>query len=195
MSPSALKRKSPSNVPDETGNRYGRLTVVSRCGSLKGQAAWICRCDCGETVTTRGVSLRTGNTKSCGCIRSEVTRAAQLLPPGRAARNRAISNMKGNAKTRGLTWTIDDDVVDRLVAMDCHYCGCPPSNLVIGWPGSGDFVYSGIDRVDNRKGYETGNVVPCCALCNSAKNDLSVEEFEAWAIRLAARILHRKATS
>ena len=37
--------------------------------------------------------------------------------------------------------------------------------------------YNGIDRVDNNRGYEIENVVPCCTSCNSAKMDLSKEDF------------------
>lgn len=58
---------------DETGNTYGRLTVLSRNGSVSKKAAWLCRCLCGETVTVTGDSLRQGNQKSCGCYRRDFT--------------------------------------------------------------------------------------------------------------------------
>ena len=67
---------------DMTGQRYGRLTVLFRdgtyvCETLHPNAEsviytapmWRCRCDCGKEVTILGASLRTGNTKSCGCLR------------------------------------------------------------------------------------------------------------------------------
>lgn len=57
---------------DETGNRYGRLTVICRAGSTKGgMARWLCKCDCGCETVTRGYDLRSGNTKSCGCLEHE----------------------------------------------------------------------------------------------------------------------------
>ena len=31
---------------------------------------WLCECDCGNTCIVEGNSLRTGNTKSCGCVKS-----------------------------------------------------------------------------------------------------------------------------
>lgn len=53
---------------DETGNRYGRLTVVSRAENTKhGLARWNCVCDCGNTTVVIGNHLRNGNTVSCGC--------------------------------------------------------------------------------------------------------------------------------
>lgn len=55
---------------DETGNRYGRLTVVRFYGSTPNGAAWLCKCDCGADFAVEGVKLRNGNTRSCGCLRS-----------------------------------------------------------------------------------------------------------------------------
>ena len=58
---------------DETGNRYGRLIVLEKDEALsreKHRAYWICKCDCGNIKTVSSKCLRTGKTKSCGCILS-----------------------------------------------------------------------------------------------------------------------------
>lgn len=61
-----------NTVIDETGKRYGRLTVLSRADNTKhGLARWVCRCDCGNTVTVIGNHLRRGDTLSCGCFHNE----------------------------------------------------------------------------------------------------------------------------
>jgi hypothetical protein len=60
------KRTSNANSISEIGNKYGKLTVISRNGSVNGYALWHCRCECGRETIVRGVSLRTGNTESCG---------------------------------------------------------------------------------------------------------------------------------
>lgn len=58
------------------GQRFGRLLVVERVESDKhGQARWGCRCDCGRVVQTSSAHLKSGHTKSCGCLHAEVTRA------------------------------------------------------------------------------------------------------------------------
>lgn len=54
---------------DETGNRYGRLTVIRKGSPTRSGSKWVCQCDCGNWVEVAGSSLRTGNTKSCGCYR------------------------------------------------------------------------------------------------------------------------------
>lgn len=57
---------------DMTGMRFGRLIVVERAPKGKsGDARWLCRCDCGGTIEPCGGSLRSGRTKSCGCLRRE----------------------------------------------------------------------------------------------------------------------------
>jgi hypothetical protein len=59
------------------GQRFGRLLVVASFGAPKhsGEAfsAWLCHCDCGEEIIIRGYSLKRGITKSCGCLRDEMS--------------------------------------------------------------------------------------------------------------------------
>ena len=64
-----------SRVKDLTGNKYGRLTVVSRNGSSKGSknALWLCKCECGNEVTIPSNRLNSGRvTLSCGCLKADV---------------------------------------------------------------------------------------------------------------------------
>lgn len=54
---------------DETGNRYGKLTVLYKVPNNKtGGCKQHCLCDCGNEIDVIGQSLRNGNTKSCGCL-------------------------------------------------------------------------------------------------------------------------------
>ena len=57
---------------DMTGKRFGRLVVIEQSDYIEpGRPRWLCRCDCGNEVVVKGVSLRRGDTKSCGCITKE----------------------------------------------------------------------------------------------------------------------------
>jgi hypothetical protein len=57
---------------NETGNKYGRLTVLSRAGSTSSKGArWLCECDCGWWVIVNGEDIRTGRSTSCGCFKKE----------------------------------------------------------------------------------------------------------------------------
>jgi hypothetical protein len=56
----------------EIGKRYGRLVVVAFGGTNKHRhATWSCVCDCGKPSTVVGIQLRSGATKSCGCLQRE----------------------------------------------------------------------------------------------------------------------------
>lgn len=58
-----------------TGQRFGRLVVVSRAPSDgAGRARWHCRCDCGAVVAYLRAVLMAGDAKSCGCLRREQAR-------------------------------------------------------------------------------------------------------------------------
>jgi hypothetical protein len=64
---------------DETGNRYGRLLVLKEAPTPTGDRTthWWCRCDCGQQKKIRGVLLRNGSTKSCGCLHKELLSRAR----------------------------------------------------------------------------------------------------------------------
>jgi hypothetical protein len=58
-------------IKDMTGQRFGRLLVTAMAPArIAGEAAWVCSCDCGAIVTVRGYSLRSGDSKSCGCLKN-----------------------------------------------------------------------------------------------------------------------------
>jgi len=99
------------------------------------------------------------------------------LAPGRALRNEAVSTYLRHAKARGLLWDLSDQQIDALFAGDCYWCGEPPSNRRSRKASHGDFIYNGIDRVDNTVGYINGNVVSCCFVCNSMKRDFDKDTF------------------
>lgn len=69
------------NLKDEIGHQYGRLTVIERAGRDKyGNALWKCKCECGNETIVAGISLRYGNTTSCGCLKSKgETKIANIL--------------------------------------------------------------------------------------------------------------------
>ena len=65
-------KASERSLIDLTGHRFGRLTVVKRVGTKKSFAVWLCQCDCGKTATLPSAYLRTGQTRSCGCLAHDV---------------------------------------------------------------------------------------------------------------------------
>lgn len=64
-------------VKDETGNTYGRLTVISKSDKTDSanNTYWNCECECGNKVVVSGYKLRRGHTKSCGCYNRDCAKA------------------------------------------------------------------------------------------------------------------------
>jgi hypothetical protein len=62
------------------GRRFSRWKVVARAeNGSKGQAFWLCKCDCGQTGIIYGASLRNGATRSCGCLRADTNKKNAIL--------------------------------------------------------------------------------------------------------------------
>ena len=58
-----------------TGRRFGRLTVIGDAGKTYSgnRKMWLCKCDCGNYTEVPTISLTTGATRSCGCLKSETS--------------------------------------------------------------------------------------------------------------------------
>lgn len=78
---------------DLTGHSFGRLTVLGRTESLPYKNVhiiqWLCECKCSDTVSRvvniTGQKLKSGSTKSCGCLNPEarLERMKMCGPSGR----------------------------------------------------------------------------------------------------------------
>lgn len=166
---------------NELGSRYGMLTVIAKSDTLTygNRITWVCKCDCGNTHVVDGVRLRNGAVCSCGCDLIK----PHCLPPGEANFNALYARCIAGAKRRNLTFNISQDDFRRLSQEKCFYCGCKPAQIVKS-KGNGEFIYNGLDRVDNSCGYTLDNVVPCCKRCNYAKSNLDCNQFYAWVRRI-----------
>lgn len=67
-----MKGKSPGNMLQLQGQRFGKLTVIARDANDKhGRAVWRCKCDCGKEAAVAGFRLSCGHTQSCGCLKGK----------------------------------------------------------------------------------------------------------------------------
>lgn len=53
---------------DLTGQKFGKLTVLGPAENIGSRTAWRCQCDCGRETVVKTGHLRSGHTKSCGCL-------------------------------------------------------------------------------------------------------------------------------
>ena len=67
---------------------FNRLTVVERAGRDKhGNVLYLCRCSCGNLANVRRSHLKSGHTKSCGCLQDE-TMATSSITHGHSLNGR-----------------------------------------------------------------------------------------------------------
>ena len=63
---------------DIKGERFGRLVAVARADNAGKHTRWHFRCDCGQDLTAFLEPVRSGRTKSCGCLRAQANRERSL---------------------------------------------------------------------------------------------------------------------
>ena len=159
------------------GQRFGHLVVLSKAERRRDRTAWFCVCDCGREHCATTQDLVAGNTKSCGCLRAKVAPTnARPLPEGVASMNSLVGVYRRRAKERGYCFELSADEASTLFRSNCFYCGAPPSQVVAGKTYNGSFVYNGLDRVDNDRGYTLENTVACCGPCNSSKKAVTLQQ-------------------
>lgn len=136
------------------GKTFNRLTVLSLTDARtkSGELIWLCSCSCGNQVTLPSTNIKTGKTKSCGCLAKDTARS-RLLKHG-ASRSREYNSwhhMKQRCQDptyaqykdyggRGITICKRWDKFENFLA---DMGECPP-----------DFF---IDRINNNKGYSKTN--------------------------------------
>lgn len=155
---------------------FGRLTVISFSGKKNNgrNLLWNCKCSCGNTAIVSGSKLKSLHTKSCGCLVPERLRNRNDNWET-SAQNLLYSQYKSRAKSREIEFNIEKTYFNSIVLMNCYYCGSGLSCSVKY--GNHNYKYNSIDRIDSSKGYISGNVLPCCHICNTMKLDLPQNEF------------------
>jgi hypothetical protein len=129
------------------------IELVGYAGN--GEARWLWECWCGETkIATERSMLK------YKCAHKRTRARSKNLPKQYDA---AIRGKYSAYRQRGMTLSIEE--FHALVTTPCTYCGLEPE------------TYHGIDRIDSDFGYENGNIVACCWICNRMKNNMSVKEF------------------
>jgi len=167
---------------NHTGVRYGRLVGVHPIGrttrSHSRAIVWLWQCDCGNQIEREAALVKSGNTHSCGCYRRDLLSKGE----GEAAFNRLYSSYMSGAKERRLEFCLTKDAVRVLTSLCCFYCGAEPQGVYRA--SGGNYLYNGIDRLDNTVGYTVDNCVPCCTTCNFAKGHMSLDAFSEWLMRI-----------
>lgn len=133
----------------------------------------LARCVCGKVREVRGRTIRDQTSKNCGCKKADKVRGRSRIAGRDGAKLVLYSRYKRTAKRFGRKFDLSFDEFIEVASTDCFYCGLAPSN--VSRRQQSRFFYNGIDRVDNRLGYENSNVVACCTMCNTHKGAISID--------------------
>jgi hypothetical protein len=167
---------------DYAGQTFNDLTFLEPTEHRRrNRILWKLKCVCGNETMKVAVDVIRGVTKSCGCktseLRAEAGRKSRKLDP-KISSARSIWRRVYNDGCDFETFLI-------LSQQPCTYCGSLPHRIHNVYDidkrnpkiEEADFIYNGLDRIDNSKGHLPSNVVPCCTNCNTMKMSLSVDAF------------------
>jgi hypothetical protein len=143
----------PFKLKDISGNKYGKLTVISLAFMKKVSRGtvsyWNCICDCGQLKVARGYTLKNGGTSSCGCLFKQGNHRSHKMCKTREyfswsnminrCNNLKGTHYEGYAK-RGI------NVCDRWLKFENFFedMGYRPNGMTL-------------DRIDNNQGYYPSN--------------------------------------
>jgi len=156
----------------QTGSKFGRLTVLEKHHVGKNRAwRYLCECSCGNRTNVMGYLLKSGETRSCGCLRRK-----NHYIHGRSKTNeyrREFCHKRRGAKLKQV-----GTVFPRMVSMfrwlqrdKCYYCGVDISEKL---------------HLEHKTPLSRGglhcwtNLCVSCPSCNLRKNNKTVEEFEEY---------------
>jgi len=176
------------------GQKFGKLLVSSLIDERShGQKVYSCICDCGNVTIVLSANLKKGNSKSCGCSRKITcgNRMSQL-------------NLR-HGETGTKLWRSWKSIVERttcVTSFNYSRYGGRGIGIHQDWLQYENFAtYIGppptekhsVDRINNNKGYEPGNVrwaTPKEQAANRKSNVYIVLNGEKMILSTAAKILN-----
>ncbi len=133
-------------------------------------------CDCGEKRIVRQYDII--HRQKLQCKKCGWKQLGEKKRKPDAGLNALILDYKKRCERDGLIFDLNNELFRKLTSSNCHYCNKKPSNRVFkDQDHRSQYIFNGIDRVDNKIGYTGNNCVPCCKNCNFAKGKLSYSEF------------------
>lgn len=140
--------------PIQIGQKFGRLTTVEKTHRWR-EEHWVCSCECGGNSLSAASALRNGRSRSCGCLKNEMARSRRLKHGrrGTSLYNRWASMIQ-RCENPNDRWY--ESYGGRGVTVCERWKNSFEDFLVdVGEPPTPKHQ---LDRIDNDKGYEPGNV-------------------------------------
>lgn len=146
--------------PIESGTVVGLWTVLGEAEARGGDLYMRCRCECGAEHEVMATALRTGKSKSCAECARKMT----------IAKKRELSAEHGGVSPEYRAWSRMNERCRSPKAKSYGQYGGRGITVCNEWQGEGGFQAfidhigprpsenHSLDRIDNEKGYEPGNV-------------------------------------
>jgi len=165
-------RPPKRKIEDLKNKKFGLLTVIKMSKTRKNnKVCWVCKCDCGNTHIVKAYCLKSGNTKSCGCLkRSGISNFRGFGYIGMTYWN----NIVHGATVRNLKFDITIEYINELYIKQDKKCILTGLDLYLC---SDKRKTASLDRIDSLKGYVKGNVQWVHKHINYMKQDLKEEYF------------------
>ncbi len=162
--------------PDLIGYTFFSFRVIEKLKSNERRyMMWKCQCICGHEIvkhTKDIIRLKNSNKSIFECPNCKSNAHISDV-----CFNYVLRSYKQGAKRRNLDFELTDEQFKNLISKNCYYCDAKPSRKQVGDRKKQDYIYNGIDRLNNSKGYTIDNTVSCCSTCNYAKRDMTVDEY------------------
>ena len=139
------------------GKKFGFLTVIKRdkthitAGGQR-KVMWLCKCDCGNTTIVTSQDLKSGHTKSCGCIPTKQKGNGIIDLTGKRFGKLVVIERVKDYTYQGK---------DRMMTSPRWMCKCDCGNIVIAQGGN----------------LKNGNKKHCRCEKTTARGEIKVAEF------------------
>jgi len=174
------KNRGGLNKIELAGRKFGKLTVIKDTGRRKSKRPiWKCKCDCGTNIDILGKYLLNGDTRSCGCIGN----GGPVNKTGYKELSGSYwCHVSGNAKRRGVPIAITAEYAYEVFTQQNKKCAISgvDINLVSYYRRDCKDQTASLDRIDNTKGYEKGNIQWVHKQVNIIRNALSIDSLLSW---------------
>src|ERR1035438_8836999 len=166
-----LTTSNKRTTVNHVGEKFGKLTITKQYYLEHGPLRVDYECKCGNKTEGKTFS-KVRIQKMCSVCRKT---NAHKIKDGTSF-NMLFADYKRHASARNLEFFLSKETFSELTKKTCFYCGSNPSAIKRPDAVGGSYVYNGVDRKDNARGYTEENCVPCCKICNFAKHELTTDD-------------------
>ena len=158
-------------------NKFGLLTILQTCSyrdkSNKLRYFCICKCDCGSLKRIGTYHIKSGKTKSCGCMIN-----TQEISGYKKISNRYFDRVKSNANKRNIKFDISIEDCWQKYKEQNGCCSLSGIDIKLQRNIKSRKQTASLDRIDSSKGYTKDNIQWIHKDINRMKSDFEEDYFK-----------------